>query len=294
VSSDIARSFRPAGRHTGPVKVAANSEYGRLRAVLLARCHPSSAHESPEGVADQEADELDYEIISEQQAYFELVLKQHGVAVYWLDPISGRPHQIYARDVATVIGDSFVVCSPRPERMPEMPRVRDFAERIQGHKLYAPHGLVEGGDLLLDVDTLYVGLGRATDLNGLKWLQRNLGDKVQVVPVPFAPEYGHLDMVFNILGREALIYPPAFEDRAVSELKARYNLLEVTPIEQFALGANVLALSPGVVISDRRQRRINSLLLEKGYEVVELECREIAKMKGLFRCMACPLERDAI
>ncbi len=254
--------------------------------MLLARC------DRPSGQAGGDSSEVDIEKVRTEQSSFAATLMDSGVLVHWIDRPCGAPTQIFIRDIGAVIGDRFIVFSPRLEREAEVKAMRDFAEKVDAHVLQVNRGLLEGGDLLLDGEVMYVGLGGATNQEGLEWLRKRFSHDLNIVPIVFSPQYGHLDMVFNIIGRGALVYAPALSRDTLREVSSRHDVEEVTPIEQLALGTNVLALSPRTVVSDQRQRRINALLRKQGYSVVELGCRETSKMRGLFRCMCCPLERD--
>src|SRR5579875_4121691 len=122
--------------------------------------------------------------------------------------------------------------------------------------LYTLHGeaRAEGGDLLwVDHDTLAVGLGFRTNVEGLRQLREALEPiGVRVIPVELPYYTGpeaclHLLSLISIVDqRLAVVYPPLLAVPFWQELLNRdFNFVEV-PEEEFAtMGPNVLATAPG-------------------------------------------------
>ena len=64
--------------------------------------------------------------------------------------------------------------------------------------------------------------------------------------------------------------------------------------EQWDDGCNVLTISPGVVIAYERNVTSNTHLRKSGIEVVTVAGGELGRGRGGPRCMACPIEREAL
>lgn len=101
---------------------------------------------------------------------------------------------------------------------------------------------IEGGDVIIDDDIVYVGISQRTDISAIGQLEEALPEYT-IVPVKLHEKFLHLDCVFNIVSEsEALIYPQAIEPDAADMLAKRYDLIEVPEDEQFTLGTNVLSI----------------------------------------------------
>jgi len=211
-------------------------------------------------------------------------------------PQAGSPEQLDVRDVATVINDTLLVCSMKePLRQHEPAALDALLTEIESPVVRVDAGVVEGGDVILDGDTLYVGLSERTNISGLHWLEHRFGDRFEVTAIELKPPFLHLDVVFNLVGNNlALIYPEAIQGSSLDMLRKRYKWIVVTAREEFDLATNVFSLSPETVISHRQQARVNRLLREQGLEVIEPDYSEIIKIGGAFRCGTCPLIRDPL
>ena len=55
---------------------------------------------------------------------------------------------------------------------------------------------------------------------------------------------------------------------------------------------NVLFISPEIIVSHSKFKRLNKWLEEKGVLVEKVDYSNISKMSGLFRCSTLPLTRE--
>ena len=280
------------------MQVYVDSEVGLLRAVLLASAEHFQLHE-PINKAQEyyfSTDPPRLDLLIEQQARFFELLANRGVAIYMATPQPDSPEQLDVRDVATVINDTLIVCAMKePVRQREPEALDALLTEVESPVVRVDAGVVEGGDIILDGDTLYVGLSERTNTSGLKWLENRFGDRFQVTAIQLNPPFLHLDVVFNLVGNNmALIYPGAIQETSLDMLRKRYRWITVTAQEDFDLATNVFSLSPETVISHKQHSRVNGLLKEQGLEVIEVDYSEIRKIGGAFRCGTCPLIRDPL
>jgi N-dimethylarginine dimethylaminohydrolase len=223
------------------------------------------------------------------------LLTRRGVEVIWAEPIPHCPEQHFTRDVAMVIGETFIINRLKEEvRHAEVKGLESIVKAVHPATTSVDRGVLEGGDVLLHGGKVYVGMGARTDQHGHAWLEAHTGLYHPIVPIPLAPHILHLDVTFNLVGEGlALIYPPGLDPAFVEVARQQFTLLEVTAEEQFGLATNVVSLSPETVIADERFERVNDAMRAHGLEVLTLPFDEVAKMGGSLRCTTCPLIRTA-
>lgn len=273
-----------------------NSESGPLHEVILGSMQNFTLT-TPINVLQQHYYRVDpprIERLREQEERFLEVLTQRGITIHRLPLMDTSFTQFFVRDIAAVIGKTLVVCTMKePIRQKEVLALEQWLEPVETPILRADAGFLEGGDLLIDASTIYVGLGERTNGAGVTFLEHHFGSTFEIIPLKMAETFLHLDVVVNLLGQGvALVYAPALEEAALELLAGRYRLIEVTAEEQFQLATNVFSLTPETLVSDERNTRLNRLLAAQHYEVITLPFDEIGKLGGSFRCGTCPLRRD--
>ena len=151
---------------------------------------------------------------------------------------------------------------------------------------------LEGGDVLVDGNTIFVGISERTTIESVKYLKESLGNEYEVIPLYLKPKFLHLDVVFTIINPNlALIYKDGFEKSSLELLK-KYKMIELTEKEQFQLGTNVFVLDRKTIIVNSKHERIISEIKKHDLDVIEIDFSETAKDGGAFRCTTCPLERE--
>lgn len=270
------------------------SEYDSLRRVLLC---PPEYMEIKDVINDvqkrYQEENIDTEKAMQQHKQFLEALQREGVETDLLNPSEAFPEQVFTRDIGFTVGDTVYIAEMASEiRQGEEGVLQkwltknDFqAEALGGNR-------VEGGDVLIDRDTVFVGISSRTCKNAIDELQKKLPE-FDVIPISFDEKYLHLDCVFNILSpTEALIYEEALNQETIDMLSKRYTLLPVDKQEQFALGTNVLSIGGRRVFSQPQNTKVNALLKANDFRVIEVDFSEIIKSGGAFRCCTLPLIRE--
>ncbi|MGA4720928.1 dimethylarginine dimethylaminohydrolase family protein [Fictibacillus nanhaiensis] len=274
--------------------VNCDSEYGTLKKVIV--CEPrymkidEIINETQRHFAK---DNINMKRAMKQHQHFVDTMKANGVDVYKLPAMEKFPEQVFTRDIGFTIGETVFV-----SRMGS--NIRDGEEKVLRNWLLE-HQInlsliegdrIEGGDVIVHGDTVYIGVSGRTSEETIQELQSQL-PHMNVVPVPFDPIYLHLDCVFNILSeKDALIYKHAFEEKDYQMLASKFNVIEVEKEEQFTMGTNVLSIGNKKVLSLPVNKNVNAALRERGYEVLEVDISEIIKSGGSFRCCSMPLYRE--
>jgi len=306
----------------GIMNLNVKNETSTLRAVVLGQ--PGSIGKVP--TIDKVFDAKSYESVihgvypTEESIYkemstFEKVLLKYNVQVF-------RPwtlencNQVFARDVAFVVDDKIINSNIIPDREDEKEAYEGVYDQIPYNKIYnlPEKAHVEGGDVVLLNDRVFVGLYTKPDYPQLKTARTNLyafNFLKEILPektfVPLElkkhntdPRRGvlHLDCTFMPVGSDkVIIYKDGFSNEKdyamLVELFGRENVFDITMEEMYAMNTNVFSISPTVVVSEQRFTRLNEQLENKwGLTVERIPYFEISKMGGLLRCSTLPLVRD--
>ena len=107
----------------------------------------------------------------------------------------------------------------------------------------------------------------------------------------------HLDCCFQTISKDkAIICPDGFKKKEDVEylikLFGKKNIFLASLEETFMLTSNVLVISPEIIVSHSKFKRLNKWLEEKGVLVEKVDYSNISKMSGLFRCSTLPLTRE--
>lgn len=270
-----------------------NTEYDSLKRVILCQPKFMAIEDVINEVQEQYKDEnIDVDIAMKQHREFERLLRKHGVEVIKLPSSEKFPEQVFTRDIGFTVGDEVFVAEMASDiRKGEEEALEEFLEE-EDIPYQTTVDRVEGGDVIVDQDNVYVGISSRTSDQAVRNLERDLPNH-NIIRVPFNEKYLHLDCVFNILSpKVGLIFPEALSPEMVETLSETYTLIEVSAEEQFTLGTNVLSIGDGKVFSLPQNKKVNKAMRENGYEVIEVDFSEIIKSGGSFRCCSMPLERE--
>ncbi len=245
---------------------------------------------------------------------FEHVLKKYNVEVLRPSLIENC-NQVFSRDVGFVIEDEFFVSNIIPDRLEELEAYIEIKNQFKGNKLNTlPEEVyVEGGDVILYNDYIFVGTYKQADFVDYKTARTNV-EFVQYIKEKFPtktvldvelkkddqnPFEGilHLDCTFNPVGNDkAIIYKDGFlfehEYQQIVDIFGKENLFEVTKEEMYWMNPNVFSISPNVAVSEKNFTRLNEHLEnEWNIKVEAINYRNVSKMGGLLRCSTMPLIR---
>ncbi|MDW0116661.1 arginine deiminase family protein [Sporosarcina thermotolerans] len=274
-------------------KTNVNTEYDTLKRVILCKPKFMAIEDVINDTQKQYADEnIDRDLAMKQHKEFEMLLREHGVEVITLPSSEQFPEQVFTRDIGFTVGEDIFVSEMASDiRKGEEEALEEFLED-ENIPYQTTTDRVEGGDVIVDRNKVYVGISSRTSEEAVRNLQRDL-PKHKIIRVPFNEKYLHLDCVFNILSPEiGLIFPEALSADMVETLSNTYKLIDVSPEEQFTMGTNVLSIGGGKVFSLPQNANVNTAMRAHGFEVIEVDFSEIIKSGGSFRCCSMPLERE--
>lgn len=289
------------------INVSVDSEFGVLKKVILCRANPfritweeiktvlqpSVFHQ----IASNKTGYFNYKIIRAEQDYFIEILKSNGVEVLLADNINTLSAQHYTRDIGFAIDDLFVIAKMGTNlRTKEQPSIYKYTAQFK-NKIAITRGSIEGGDVMLHKKRVLVGLGEASNMEGvnnLKEILQTQNNSREVVPIHFSHRgVIHLDTKFNIVGDGiAIITPKSFEKSSLRWLENNFDLIEATEKETKEIVINTFSVAPNKLIMKRGSERLGKIINDKGITPIFIKYSEVTKLPGSLRCTTCPIERE--
>jgi len=286
------------------ISLNVHDETSRLKSVIVGIAQDRSAdnHQNNPKYASIVAmgeDPTD-EILSAEMNNFVRVLEGHGVTVYRPDNIPNRT-QIFARDIAFVIGDTIVKSNMLLEnRKKETVAIDSLLSQMQKILTPPPEAIVEGGDVILHKDCVFVGIGARTNKAGYDFLASEFKSK-QVIPLPTVistdpmAHIVHLDCAFQPVGdKYAILFEDGFVNRPdeIYDIFGEQNLIKVTSEEMYHMYPNIFSVAPDLVVVEAGFTRLIAELEKRNIEVEKINYSHVAKLGGMLRCSTLPLYRE--
>ena len=286
------------------IKIHNPSETGTLKTVVMRLIAPFRLLTSAHGLLEPSIIRqimhnrfVPYNVEKAQAQQLELknTLEEHGARVLLLPPIANSGGH-YMRDVGFAIDDNYFVARMgthiREQEVVALgPLVSIFSNVVKLEK-----GHVEGGDVILAPGRVLIGLGEASNMEGVESVKQALakiGSEREVIPLKFnSSGVIHLDTQFNLVAPDlAIISKSAFEKESLGWLENNFELIEATDEETRAIHINTFGIGNGNVIMDQRALGLADILRSRGLNPILIDYSEITCLPGSFRCSTLPLER---
>ena len=248
--------------------------------------------------------------------------------VFIIDPI---PNLFFQRDPMFVIDDVAVI-----SHMASQARFREsfISKMVVGfHPLFEgvhvidmnqQPAIIEGGDVLLHDDMIWIGSSQRTDKEAILYLKQALKShgvhkKFIVFDIPKTRAYMHLDTIITVLDQDTYVLDPfAFKQVKLFEVHETLEPIDMSfelwlktisdapkviyvgggdaiysAREQWNDAANTVAIEPGHVICYDRNDMTNSLIKKQGIKVQSIPSSELSRGRGGPHCMTMPLQRKS-
>jgi dimethylargininase len=244
------------------------------------------------------ADTFDRAIVSEhgrvpdvararrQHETYAAALRRAGYGIEMLPADDDHPDCVFIEDTAVVLGS--VVIAARPgaeERRDEVTRV---VEHLGGRfpiTWIEPPGTLDGGDVMIMGDTVYVGRSKRTNDEGIAQLRvvaERQGSAVVAVPVA-----GVLHLKSGVLPVDdytVVVTPGTVDESLLTGLRIVYE----APHERHAFSA--LPLRNGEVLVTAKAPDTAALVADLGLRVVPVDVSEIQAADGGLTCISILFE----
>ncbi|MBB6462702.1 dimethylarginine dimethylaminohydrolase family protein [Flammeovirga kamogawensis] len=253
----------------------------------------------------------DQEYFDEQENLVK-TLRELGVIVHRPDEIEVGvigTAQCYSRDPIITVGNKFIITNLYNEnRRQETPSYRrialNMAKNYNGEVVSMPalkagyhkdNVYLEGGDVFVAGNDIYVGIsGNASNMKGVEWLQKELGNEYTVHPIPLKPNVLHLDCTLMLINKEqGIICKEDFIDfdAAPESLKNR-EWVEVKPEEAQIMATNGVVINSKSIIMSDAFPKVANRVREMGIDVKEIPFRKANYFGGGLRCSYQPIFRN--
>ena len=223
-------------------------------------------------------------------------------------------NQIFARDLGFVISNMFFLSNIVPNRQDEIEGIKEMLNHLDVGVIKLPEFMhIEGGDIIVHNDKVFIGtyseedypslITARTNNKSIDYLKRIINNK-EIIPIDIKKSNInifentlHLDCCFQTISKDkAIICPDGFKKKEDVEylikLFGKKNIFLASPEETFMLTSNVFVISPEIIVSHSKFKRLNKWLEEKGVLVEKVDYSNVSKMSGLFRCSTLPLTRE--
>ena len=302
------------------LKLNVNNETSRLLAVVLGIAKSNGSTPKLEECYDPKSRQnvlnntypTEIDMINEMNQ-FEQVLLKYKVDIRRPETINNY-NQIFSRDIAFVIDDSFIISNILPDRSNEILAIDKVIDLIPKNKLIElPEDChVEGGDVILHNDYIFIGTydgddysnfkTARTNYKAIKFLKEKFTEK-KIIPFDLiksdlepTKNALHLDCCLQPVGNGKLVAcPDAFLKREQYKWLVDYfgeeNILEISLSEMSEMNCNFFSIDTNIVVSEKSFNKVNNWLRSFDIVVEEIKYKEISKQGGLLRCSTLPLKR---
>jgi len=143
---------------------------------------------------------------------------------------------------------------------------------------------MEGGDIIQNDNTIFVGIGERTNLNGYKYLKSNF--KKHIFKVRHTNI--HLDCCFALLKNNIIIYSKKYIDhldKGITDKYKVYILEDIVDTKETTLALNFLLIGNNIIISNHKKfSKLRVFLRKLGYKLYLIDFKYDYIFNGSIRC----------
>jgi len=229
---------------------------------------------------------IDWSRAKQQHAEYEATLRALGCTVQRLPELPDHPDSVFVEDAAVVFDECAIITRPGAlSRRDETESVATALGAMRELHRIAEPGTLDGGDVLLVLRRVYVGISTRTNHDGARQLAVALSrygyETIQVE----VQNCLHLKSAATALPDGRVIVDP---DQIDPRVFGNTGCVAVHPGEP--AGANVLSIDQAVLAPVSAPRTRWKLEAE-GFNVVPVDASELAKAEGALTCCSLVLRQ---
>ncbi len=213
-------------------------------------------------------------------------LKKLHIQTLFIPAQEHSPQQTFVRDLGFVLNDKLFLGKTKIGLRSE--EVNALCQELpHDQPMYEFNHELEGGDVVIFQNTIFVGVSERTKLDSAIELKQAVGNHFNVVPLKLHKDVLHLDCVLNAVGNCLVVNQRGIVTK-FNPYEYAKHVVHAYQSEQFYLPTNFLAVNSHTIVANKLCPRTNAALKKLGVTVVEVQFSELVKLGGAFRC--CTLE----
>lgn len=244
----------------------------------------------PKALRMVDTGEVDLVWARKQHEQYCTALESFGFELIQLSKDNNFPDSVFVEDPAIIIKDSLIISrlrdhSRRGEEAIIEKALTPFFSRI--FHIESP-GFIEGGDVLVTDNHLYIGLSKRTNFEGAEQLARiakeTFGYSATLIDIPES----YLDL------KGEATYHPSFDrgmkdiitvsEEILDHFSESFCKMLVTPLEKRFGGNNIS--DNGRILVHKGREKTKDILEKEGFHVQELDLSEFGKVDGAMSCLS--------
>jgi dimethylargininase len=237
------------------------------------------------GITSAQLGKPDYERACEQHDRYVGALERCGPEVTVLGADERYPDSVFVEDTAVVTDRCAIIANPGAAgRRGEVHEVEEVLSGLYEsvERIVSP-GTLDGGDVLQVGDHFYVGLTRRTNREGAGQLAALLRGYSFDASFVGLRRFLHLKTGVAYLGGKDLVVAGELVTNGEFD---DFDKILVTPHEEYC--ANCIRVGDHVLVA-AGCGKTKAKIVERGYEVIELEMSEFRKVDGGLSCLSLRL-----
>lgn len=225
-----------------------------------------------------------YELALKQHDAYISALKECGVKVTVLEADENFPDSCFVEDTAVLTSKCAIISNPgantRTKEVETMiPVIKSFYNEDQIDYIKSP-GTLEGGDIMMVGNHFYIGLSNRTNQEGAEQLISILEKYGHTGSIVTLEKVLHLKTGINYIENNIMLVSGEFIE------KPDFKTFEKIIIpEEEAYGANCIWVNNKVIIPSGYPT-VKKGIMEKGYEIIEVDTSEYRKIDGGLSCLS--------
>lgn len=231
---------------------------------------------------------IDYRKACKQHQEYESILQSLGFGVLSLCQQPHLPDAVFVEDGAVVVDEVAVISLPaRASRRGEVHSLAQTLGQYKPIEYLQGDAYLEGGDVIQDGKTLYVGLSTRTNLQGASQLRKILSRYNYEVRTVTVSGCLHLSTAASCLPSGVVLANPRWVDTTVF---TGCEIVNVPASEPW--GANVLMLDDTIIVPQACQET-GTLLRQRGFAVRMIDISEFQKAEAGLTCMSLLFDTES-